>query len=78
MSLEDIFIVNGTEKVVVLMEDLALNKFFYRKKIQMNLLAECSQREEFYKSLQEIRKIKDGSYTYTFGNFKNIAIFFVD
>ncbi len=68
------FIVNGTEKVVVLMEDLALNKFFIEKNSNEFFGRMFSERG-VYKSLQEIRKNKDGSYTYTFGNFRNIPIF---
>jgi DNA-directed RNA polymerase beta subunit len=68
------FVVNGTEKVIVLMEDLALNKFFIEKTDDGHSGRMFSERG-VYKSLQEISKIKDGSYTYTFGNFKNIPIF---
>jgi len=69
------FIINGTEKVVVLIEDLALNKFFVD-----NLDSDLPNGKMFsergvYKSLQEIKKLKDGSYTYTFGNFKDIPLF---
>ena len=68
------FIINGTEKVIVLMEDLALNKFFIEK-ITDGYSGRMFSERGVYKSLQEIAKIKDGSYTYTFGNFKNIPIF---
>lgn len=69
------FVVNGTEKVVVLMEDLALNKFFIEG-IEINEpLGRMFSERGVYKSLQEIKRLKDGSYTYTFGNFKNIPLF---
>lgn len=68
------FVINGTEKVVVLMEDLALNKFFIENTSETTVGRMFSERG-VYKSLQEIKKLKDGSYTYTFGNFKNIPIF---
>jgi DNA-directed RNA polymerase beta subunit len=68
------FVVNGTEKVIVLMEDLALNKFFIEK-TDGGYSGRMFSERGVYKSLQEISKIKDGSYTYTFGNFKNIPIF---
>jgi len=68
------FIVNGTEKVIVLMEDLALNKFFIEDGSDGYEGRMFSERG-VYKSLQSIQRVKDGSYTYTFGNFKNIPIF---
>lgn len=68
------FVVNGTEKVIVLMEDLALNKFFIENTSDGYTGRMFSERG-VYKSLQEISKGKDGSFTYTFGNFKNIPIF---
>lgn len=69
------FIVNGTEKVIVLMEDLALNKFFIEKDNTGEYVGRMFSERGVYKSLQEIRRIKEGSFTYTFGNFKNIPIF---
>ncbi len=69
------FIVNGTEKVVVLMEDLALNKFFVEDIEVVEPVGRMFSERGVYKSLQEIKRLKDGSYTYTFGNFKNIPIF---
>ena len=70
------FIINGTEKVVVLMEDLALNKFFTEHEEELSeTVGRMFSERGVYKSLQEIKKLKDGSYTYTFGNFKNIPIF---
>ncbi len=69
------FIINGTEKVVVLMEDLALNKFFIEESTDSELVGRMFSERGVYKSLQEIRRLKDGSYTYTFGNFKNIPLF---
>ena len=69
------FIVNGTEKVVVLLEDLALNKFFIEENSDNEYVGRMFSERGVYKSLQEIRRVKDGSYTYTFGNFKNIPIF---
>ncbi len=69
------FVVNGTEKVVVLMEDLALNKFFIEDINAEEPLGRMFSERGVYKSLQEIKRLKDGSYIYTFGNFKNIPIF---
>jgi DNA-directed RNA polymerase beta subunit len=69
------FIVNGTEKVVVLIEDLALNKFFIDNIDTVEPLGRMFSERGVYKSLQEIKKIKDGSFVYTFGNFKNIPLF---
>jgi len=70
------FIVNGTEKVVVLIEDLALNKFFIdRSDADSELVGRMFSERGVYKSLQEIKKNKDASYTYTFGNFREIPIF---
>lgn len=69
------FVVNGTEKVVVLMEDLALNKFFIENSGEDEFLGRMFSERGVYKSLQEIKKLKDGTYIYTFGNFKNIPIF---
>lgn len=69
------FIVNGTEKVVVLMEDLALNKFFIEEIDVSEPVGRMFSERGVYKSLQEIKKLKDGSYIYTFGNFKNIPLF---
>ncbi len=69
------FIVNGTEKVVVFMEDLALNKFFIEGSGTNEPLGRMFSERGVYKSLQEIKRQKDGSYTYTFGNFKDIPIF---
>ena len=69
------FVVNGTEKVVVLMEDLALNKFFIENISVEEPVGRMYSERGVYKSLQEIRKLKDGTYVYTFGNFKNIPIF---
>lgn len=69
------FVINGTEKVVVLMEDLALNKFFMEDVEISEATGRMFSERGVYKSLQEIKKLKDGSYTYTFGNFKNIPIF---
>lgn len=69
------FVINGTEKVVVLMEDLALNKFFIEDIHATEAAGRMFSERGVYKSLQEIKKLKDGSYTYTFGNFKNIPIF---
>jgi len=69
------FIVNGTEKVVVFIEDLSLNKFFIENVDSSNSYGRMFSERGVYKSLQEIRKQEDGSYTYTFGNFKNIPIF---
>ncbi len=69
------FVVNGTEKVVVLMEDLALNKFFVEEINVDEPTGRMFSERGVYKSLQEIKRLKDGSYTYTFGNFKNIPLF---
>jgi DNA-directed RNA polymerase beta subunit len=69
------FIVNGTEKVVVMIEDLSLNKFFIEEIISSEPVGRMFSERGVYKSLQEIKRLKDGSYTYTFGNFKNIPIF---
>ena len=69
------FIVNGTEKVVVLMEDLALNKFFIENIDVDEPVGKMFSERGVYKSLQEIKLQKDGAYVYTFGNFKNIPIF---
>ncbi len=70
------FIVNGTEKVIVLMEDLALNKFFIENVTLTNeTVGRMFSERGVYKSLQEVKKVKDGSYTYSFGNFKNIPLF---
>ncbi len=71
------FIVNGTEKVVVMMEDLALNKFFIDNPEANEIIGKMFSERGVYKSLQEIRKLKDGSYVYTFGNFKNVPIFLI-
>ena len=68
------FVVNGTEKVIVMMEDLALNKFFVEN-LELEPSGRMFSERGVYKSLQEIKKLKDGTYTYTFGNFKNIPIF---
>lgn len=67
------FIVNGTEKVVVFIEDLSLNKFFIEN--DGDYVGRMFSERGVYKSLQEIKRQKDGSYTYTFGNFKDIPIF---
>ena len=69
------FVVNGTEKVVVLMEDLALNKFFIEDIHAEEPMGRMFSERGVYKSLQEIKRLKDGSYAYTFGNFKNIPLF---
>jgi DNA-directed RNA polymerase subunit B len=69
------FIVNGTEKVVVLMEDLALNKFFVEEIESDEPIGKMFSERGVYKSLQEIKLQKDGAYVYSFGNFKNIPIF---
>ncbi len=69
------FVVNGTEKVVVLMEDLALNKFFIEAADIAEPVGRMFSERGVYKSLQEIKKQKDGSFVYTFGNFKNIPLF---
>ncbi|MDA3855995.1 MAG: DNA-directed RNA polymerase subunit B'' [Candidatus Woesearchaeota archaeon] len=69
------FIISGTEKVVVLIEDLALNKFFIDDIEAIEPLGRMFSERGVYKSLQEIKRLKDGSYIYTFGNFKNIPIF---
>ncbi|MFW5981030.1 MAG: DNA-directed RNA polymerase subunit B'' [Nanoarchaeota archaeon] len=69
------FIVNGTEKVVVLIEDLALNKFFIDDINSIEPFGRMFSERGVYKSLQEIKRLKDGSFVYTFGNFKNIPIF---
>jgi DNA-directed RNA polymerase beta subunit len=69
------FVVNGTEKVVVLMEDLALNKFFIEDIEADEPMGRMFSERGVYKSLQEIKRLKDGSYAYTFGNFKNIPLF---
>ena len=70
------FVVNGTEKVIVMMEDLALNKFFVED-LKVEPTGRMFSERGVYKSLQEIKRLKDGSYTYTFGNFKNIPIFLI-
>ena len=69
------FVVNGTEKVVVLIEDLALNKFFIDDIKSVEPVGRMFSERGVYKSLQEIKKLKDGSYVYTFGNFKNVSLF---
>ena len=69
------FIVNGTEKVVVLMEDLSLNKFFIEEIDSDEPIGKMFSERGVYKSLQEVKLQKDGAYVYTFGNFKNIPIF---
>jgi len=69
------FVINGTEKVIVLMEDLALNKFFVEGIEDIEPSGRMFSERGVYKSLQEIKRLKDGSYTYTFGNFKNIPLF---
>lgn len=69
------FIINGTEKVVVLMEDLSLNKFFIEKIDVVEPIGRMFSERGVFKSLQEIKRMKDGSYVFTFGNFKNIPLF---
>ena len=69
------FIVNGTEKVVVMIEDLALSKFFIEEDTLKDVSGKMFSQRGVYKSLQEIKKDKNGSFTYSFGNFKNIPIF---
>jgi DNA-directed RNA polymerase beta subunit len=69
------FIVNGTEKVVVLVEDLALNKFFIESAEIDEPFGRMFSERGVFKSLQEIKRLQDGTYTYTFGNFKNIPLF---
>lgn len=69
------FIINGTEKVVVLIEDLALNKFFIDEINTIEPVGRMFSERGVYKSLQEIKRLKDGSFVYTFGNFKNLPIF---
>lgn len=71
------FVVNGTEKVVVLIEDLALNRFFVDNVDAIEPVGRMFSERGVYKSLQEIKKLKDGSYIYTFGNFKNIPLFLI-
>ena len=71
------FIVNGTEKVVVMIEDLALSKFFIEKDIVNIPVGKMFSERGVYKSLQQVKKEKDGVYTYSFGNFKNIPIFLI-
>lgn len=71
------FVVNGTEKVVVMMEDLALNKFFVENIEVDEPVGRMFSERGVYKSLQEIKRLKDGSYVYTFGNFKNIPLFLI-
>lgn len=69
------FVVNGTEKVIVLMEDLALNTFFIEDITVDEPVGRMFSERGVYKSLQEIKRLKDGSFVYTFGNFKNIPLF---
>ena len=69
------FIINGTEKVVVLIEDLGLNKFFIDNIKNVEPFGRMFSERGVYKSLQEIKKMKDGTFVFTFGNFKNIPIF---
>lgn len=69
------FVVNGTEKVVVMMEDLALNKFFVENSSGSEKFGRMFSARDRYKSLQEVKQVKDGSFVYTFGNFKNIPLF---
>ena len=69
------FLINGTEKVIVLMEDLALNKFFIEDIHADEPTGRMFSERGVYKSLQEIKRLKDGSFVYTFGNFKNIPLF---
>jgi len=71
------FIVNGTEKVVVLIEDLALNKFFIDDIEVDEPVGRMFSERGVYKSLQEIKRLKDGSFVYTFGNFKNVPLFLI-
>jgi len=70
------FIINGTERVVIYIEDLALNKFFVEENKKTGFYTGRLYSERgVYKSLQEINKKKDGSYVYTFGNFRDIPLF---
>lgn len=69
------FIINGTEKVVVMIEDLALNNFFVESSSFEDGYGIVYSERGNYKSLQEIKKLKDGSFIYNFGNFKDIPIF---
>lgn len=69
------FVVNGTEKVIVLMEDLALNTFFIENIDVEEPIGRMFSERGVYKSLQEIKRMKDGSFVYTFGNFKHIPLF---
>ncbi len=69
------FIINGTERVVVYIEDLALNKFRVEKSKDNKLVGILYSERGVFKSLQEISKKKDGTYVYSFGNFKNVPIF---
>ena len=70
------FIVNGTEKVVVMVEDLALNKFFIENNLG-EIVGKMFSERGVYKSLQEIKRLKNGNFTYSFGNFRNIPIFLI-
>ena len=72
------FIINGTEKVVVMVEDLALNKLFIEKSnLSIYPIGRTFSQRGVFKSLQEIKKNKTGIYTYSFGNFKEIPLFLI-
>lgn len=71
------FIINGTERVLVYIEDLALNKFFVNKDSKGASVGRMFSERGLFKSLQEISKKRDGSFVYTFGNFKLNPIFLI-
>lgn len=67
------FIINGTEKVIISVEDLAWNNFVVDKKAG-NFVGKVFSEKGQYRIPHQIEKTKEGLYTLTFTRMRNVPI----
>ncbi|MCK5342169.1 MAG: DNA-directed RNA polymerase subunit B'', partial [Candidatus Heimdallarchaeota archaeon] len=71
------FIINGTEKVIISVEDLAANNFIVSKETGGKLVGKMFSERGSFKIPHTIEKDKKGIFTATFTRVKNIPIILV-
>jgi len=68
------FIINGTERVLIKVEDLAANNFLVDKDVQNDYIGKLFSSYGSYKIPHSIEKLKDGVFYLTFTRVKRIPI----
>ena len=71
------FIVNGTEKVLICVEDLAPNRFLIDKDVNDNFVGKIFSEEGMYRIPHSLKKNKEGIFTLTFTRINDVPVVLV-